>query len=345
MVAREKAGKSSQSEPGSGSVLVYVGLDRVGDGLLKLPFVRGLRKAFPDSRITWVAGKETSVYAGVLAPLVDGLIDEVIEYGGIGLHPSELLRRPLPGRRFDLIIDSQKIVWTSLSLWRVPHRRFISPAARFALSGVKPPRGYRFPKAMQRQLLDLLELATGEPYPTPLRLDLDIADDFHQAALAVLPDGPAYVGLAPGSGGRPKCWPRDRFIATAREQGARGRKPVFLLGPAEVDWQDEIQAQVPDALFPLQDAAVVNRFHFDPLFTIALAGRLKAALANDSGVGHMLAIGGAPLVCLYGTTVPEKFMPMSDRLTIIRAADFGGQVMADIPQAPVGEAVEAWLGG
>ena len=50
------------------SVLVHVGLDRVGDGLLKLPFVRGLRRAFPSARITWLAGKETSVYANVLAP-------------------------------------------------------------------------------------------------------------------------------------------------------------------------------------------------------------------------------------------------------------------------------------
>ena len=49
------------------SVLVYVGFDRIGDGFLKLPFVRGLRAAFPDARITWLAGREDSVYAGVLA--------------------------------------------------------------------------------------------------------------------------------------------------------------------------------------------------------------------------------------------------------------------------------------
>ena len=60
--------------------MVYVGLDRVGDGLLKLPFARGLREAYASARITWVAGKETSVYAGVMAPLVAGLLDEVIEH-------------------------------------------------------------------------------------------------------------------------------------------------------------------------------------------------------------------------------------------------------------------------
>ena len=74
------------------SVLVYVGFDRIGDGLLKLPFVRGLRLAFPDARITWLAGKEDSVYAGVLADLAHGLIDEIIENAGIGLSFGELFQ-------------------------------------------------------------------------------------------------------------------------------------------------------------------------------------------------------------------------------------------------------------
>ncbi len=117
------------------SVLVYVGLDRLGDGLLKLPFVHGLKGAFPNAKITWFAGKETTVYARALAPLVEGYIDEIIEYGGVGLEPKELLRaRPLKDRRFDLIIDTQKIVWTSLSARRIRHGAFISPAARFLFS-------------------------------------------------------------------------------------------------------------------------------------------------------------------------------------------------------------------
>ena len=185
------------------SVMVYVGLDRVGDGLLKLPFVRGLREAYAGARITWVAGKETSVYAGVMAPLVAGLLDEVIEHAGIGLHPSELLGRPLGGRHFDLVIDTQRIFWASLSLWRVPHRTFISPAARFLLSSKKPPSSYLFPKSMQRQMLDLLEIAAGRPFPSPDRLDLDLDAGLHADAARLLPDGPVYVGLAPGSGHSP----------------------------------------------------------------------------------------------------------------------------------------------
>lgn len=323
------------------TVLVYVGLDRVGDGLLKLPFVRGLRDAYPDARITWVAGKETSVFASVLAPLVDGLIDEVIEYAGIGLSPWEILRRPLGGRAFDLVFDTQRIFWTSLSLWRIPHRTFVSPAGKFALSSTKPPEGYKRPKAMQRELLDLLEIATGASYPTPARLDLPTDPAMSAEAARQLPAGPAYVGIAPGSGGKPKCWPLDRFIRLAREQADKGRVPVILLGPQEPEWQADFMAAVPEAIFPLQTNGVGARFGFSPLYTIALSSHFAAGVANDSGVGHMMAIGAQPLVSLFGTTVPEKFMPMSEKLTIVRAADFDGREMADIPYDAVSAAVDS----
>ena len=188
------------------SVMVHVGLDRIGDSLLKLPFVRGLRQAFPEARITWVAGKDTSLYAGRMAPVVVGLLDEVIEKAGIGERPIEFIRRrPLPGRRFDLIIDTQRIVWASLSLRRIPHKVFISPAAKFLLSSRRPAWGYRKPNSMIRQMLDLLELASGRTFPTPDRIDLRPSPELAALAEHLLPAGPVYVAIAPGSGGPPKC--------------------------------------------------------------------------------------------------------------------------------------------
>ncbi len=326
---------------------MYVGFDRIGDGLLKLPFVRGLRGAFPDARITWLAGKEDSVYAGVLADVAKGQIDEIIEYAGIGVGPGELLRGiskgPLGRRRFDLIIDTQRIFWTSLSLWRVPHATFISPAARFLLSSKKPEKGYRFPKTMQRQLLDLLELASGKEFPSPETLDIGLGPDLLEAAARLVPDGPVYIGFAPGSGGPPKCWPLENFISLAQRQAAKGRVPVFLLGPKETGWQDQIEPAVPEALFPLQDEGAQAAHGYSPMLTIALSKRFAAAVSNDSGAGHMFAVGGRPVVILYGVTRPKKFKPMTDKLTIVRAQDFGGPEMHFIPVDGVEEALEKWL--
>src|SRR5438105_2115323 len=64
-------------------ILVYSGLERLGDGIIKLPFVRALRQTWPAARITWLAGKGETVYAGSLRPLVRYCLDEGIENAGI----------------------------------------------------------------------------------------------------------------------------------------------------------------------------------------------------------------------------------------------------------------------
>src|SRR5260370_17062812 len=87
-------------------ILVYSGLELLGDGVMKLPFVRALRRCFPTAHITWLAGKGKTVYAGTLAPLVRDCLDEVIEEAGIGSKAAERLRRPLPGRRVHLRIST-----------------------------------------------------------------------------------------------------------------------------------------------------------------------------------------------------------------------------------------------
>ena len=332
-------------DPETKSVLVYVGLDRIGDSLLKLPFVRSLRKAFPGAHITWVAGKDTSVYAGNMAPFVNGLLDEVIENAGIGLSPHELLRRPLNSRYFDIIFDTQRVALATLVLYRIRHKEFISPFGNFFLSSRKPPPGYIFPQSMQRQMLDLLEIATSQKIPTPNSLPLQIEPSLIFAAEQLLPEGPVYVGLLPGSGGKPKCWPLKNFIELAQNQVIANRVPVFLLGPQEIHWRPEITAVVPEALFPLQDNNYKSELKYEPQWTIALSKRLAVSVSNDSGAGHMCAVGGQPLISLFGRTSPAKFKPMTPKLTIIKAQDYGGREMHFIPVDAVSSAVKRATNG
>lgn len=325
------------------TILVYVGLDRVGDALLKLPFVRGLRAAFPDAKITWLAGKDTSVYASQMAPAVSGLIDEVIEKADIGLSPLDLLKRPLNGRRFDLVIDTQRVALASLALMRVRCKWRLSPFGKFIFSSAKPKKGYEFPKTMLRQMLDLLELATGKTIATPTHIETDIPAEMLDEAKRLLPEGKRYVGLAPGAGGKPKCWPLARFAEVGAALSRQGVVPVYLLGPQEPEWQAFLKEQVPEALFPLQAPGVAERFAFSPLLTIALGQRMAASLANDSGVGHMLALSGQPLVSLFGPTSPAKFAPVSKKLAIVTAQNFGGREMALIPTEAALKALQAAL--
>ena len=308
------------------SILVYVGLDLVGDGVMKLPFLSALRRLYPEARVTWLAGQGKTVYAGVLAPLLTGLVDEVIEEAGIGLSAWELIARPLSGRRFDLVIDTQRRVVTSRVLKRIRHGKFISAAAGWALSDAVPDSGKAKRPSMIGHMFALLEAASGKPVPVPP--PVRPAAGLLAEAEKRLPAGPRYVGLAPGAGGKHKCWPLGNYLDVGGNLAADGLTPVFLIGPAERDWETGIRAALPAALLPLTDAD-------GPALTIALGSRLSAALANDSGTGHMLAAAGVPLLSLFGPTSPNKFAPAAERLAVIRAQDFGGEEMAAIPVEPV----------
>jgi len=308
------------------SVLVYVGLDLVGDGVMKLPFLSALRGLYPEARITWLAGQGRTVYAGLLAPLLTGLVDEVIEEAGIGLSGWELLGRPLKGRRFDLVIDTQRRVMTSLILRRIRHGKFISASAGWALSDAVPASGKKKRPSMIGQMFALLEAASGQavPAPAPLALSADLLAE----AARRLPEGPRYIGLAPGAGGKHKCWPLGNYLDVGVKLTEEGYTPVFLIGPAERDWETGIRAALPNAILPLTDSD-------GPPLTMALGTRLLAAIANDSGTGHMLAAAGVSLLSLFGPTAPEKFAPAAKTLKVMRAQDFGGEEMSAIPVEPV----------
>lgn len=324
--------------PSISSILVYCGQDLVGDGLIKLPFMRALRHAWPDAHITWMAGIGKSAFAGPLAELAAPLLDEVVEEAGIGRGWHELVRRPLPARSFDLIVDTQRRFRTTLILRRIRHRVFVSCAARTWLSSRRPSGFYRKEPHMLAAMLRLVELASGHAPQVDLRLPLPAR--YVQAAEEALPGGP-YLGFAPGAGGIHKRWPLDRFVAVARAMEDRGYRPVFLLGPDEREWAGSIRAECPAALIPLQDAPLDPALRRSPLFTIACAGRLDAAVANDCGTGHMLAAADVRLLSLFGPTDPAKFAPVVTRAAVLRAQDFGGRTMVAIPA----EAVAAALAG
>lgn len=63
------------------NILIISNGELIGDGLVKLPFVRAFRREFPDSHITWLA-RNGCVYANVLKDIVgESMIKPVRKYG------------------------------------------------------------------------------------------------------------------------------------------------------------------------------------------------------------------------------------------------------------------------
>ena len=120
---------------------------------------------------------------------------------------------------------------------------------------------------------------------------------------------------------------------------------MFLLGPQEEAWEAPLRAAVPRARWPLQSDEAKARFQCSPLLTVALGRCLGAAISNDLGTGHMLALSGVPLISLFGPTRPDKFAPLTPRLTLLTAQTWGGAEMERIPVLAVDTALETALAG
>ena len=124
------------------------------------------------------------------------------------------------------------------------------------------------------------------------------------------------VVVHPGSGGRRKCWPVERFFQTIRRMEQAGRRTCVVLGPVELEtWpREEIERFGRD-----------NPCVLDP--TLAELARLlsgtRAYLGNDSGVTHLAAALGVPTVAVFGPTDPVRWRPLGAHVQVVHSADVG----------------------
>ena len=319
---------------------LIVGVDLIGDALIKLPVLRALRAAMPKARVHWITSKGATAYSGPLRNVTRDLIDEIHE------KPTWLKSKDNPtptgqAPAFDLLIDTRNR-WHEALLAKssVPHGLFISPALRFLLSGRRPPLFAPKQKHMVDRMLQQLALGLGQPLPKATgRLPIDA--EALAKAKQILPPGPVYIGFAPGAGNPIKIWPLDHVIAVAKIQAEKNRVPVFLLGPQEEAWQAELTAAVPNALFPLQRKDIWGaKLLVD--HTLAVASLLHLAVSNDSGTGHMLAAVDCPLISLFGPTSPTKLAPRVTRGYVVSAPNIGtsGDGMIGITQENVLNMIE-----
>jgi len=251
------------------------------------------------------------------------------------------LRARIYARNGHLVIDTRNRWREAIYARRVPHKVFIAPAMHFLFSERKPPFLGSRPLHLCGRLLELVALAAGHVPPSTGALPAPA--EAVKKARRILPEGNIYVGLAPGAGDLTKAWPRYKFEKVALAQAAKGRVPVFILGPQELGWYDELQATVPQAKFPLQEYDLWGEHAITLDHTLAIGALLNAAVANDSGAGHMLAAIDCPLISLFGPTSPDKLAPQVTHGIVLRAQDFGSSQTRAISEQAVNDAIDKLL--
>jgi ADP-heptose:LPS heptosyltransferase len=312
------------------SILVHGKDQPIGDGFIQAGFFHSLRRRFPAARITFAVSLGSTPYAGPLRRAMAPFIDEVLSDQRLCLEREQLRGpRPLPDRRFDLIIDMEKKWWRSLTIRRIRHGVFVSASKHFLFSD-RWPRSWNKPERLADQYTMLLD-AVGMPERSDLPPPLFRDEQAELFANTRLPAQGGYVGLVPGAGDRGKCWPLERFIGLAQHLSGTGRVPVFLLGPQEADWVDPVRQAIPQALLPAWNGNEMLAEFRCPLQTVELGRRLDAAVTNDCGVAHMLAASDTPLLTLFGYTNPVKYAPLTRWGKTLSAEAYNSRQTSAIP--------------
>ena len=117
------------------------------------------------------------------------------------------------------------------------------------------------------------------------------------------------IVIHPGSGSRSKNWPIGRFLEVARR--LEGECPIaWVIGPAEVE----------SGTAAAIDGAIPGARVWGNLPLTELAARLCGAslfVGNDSGVAHLAAAAGCPVVVLFGASDPVIWVPRGRSVTVV----------------------------
>jgi ADP-heptose:LPS heptosyltransferase len=321
-------------------IAVLVDREGLGDALLKAPFLRALRRAFPGRDVCWIATHQTAM-EDELRPLFRRDIARVIARAGLNGRAGEVLARLRDLPPFWRVFDARtKIATVALARHGLRHEGFYCCLPGYILCDGTGRTGPR-PRHIAERMLSLVARASGRAPDGSGWLRPSKAAS--ERARRLFPEGPRYVGVAPGSREAIKNWPMERFVDVARALVSAGFTPVFRIGPMEGQVRAEIEAAAPGVLVSQADVAHagspgegLDRF-------IAEGQRFDLLLANDNGVGHLLGGAGVPVISLFGPTDPRRWAPVAPANRILRAQDFGGADMASIPTPAVVEAVLAML--
>ena len=148
-------------DPREKRIAVLVDREGLGDALLKIPFLRATRRAFPGHRVWWIATHQTAMEDD-LAPWVAPLIDRVIANAGLTSPGREIVPRLRRLPPFDVVFDARSRFMTVLLARRyLKHRGFYACLPGFMLSDRLPPGRFTRPEGIAARMLTMVEAATG----------------------------------------------------------------------------------------------------------------------------------------------------------------------------------------
>ncbi len=282
---------------------LIVRLGSLGDVVHAIPVAAALRRHRPQARIDWLVDPR---YVDMvrLVRAVDGAIPCDPRAGVAALAQT---LRTLRRSRYAVVFDLQGLL-KSAALARgagaartigLSRQHLREPLARLFYSQAVDPGARRHVIFKSLALLDAVGIR-DERVEFPLR-------EPHSAVAAEVQRSAGSGGYAvinPGAAWPNKRWPAVRFGAIAAAMQARfGWRSVVLWGPGEED----LAAAVIDA--SARSAILAPPTTITDLFAVTRAAKL--VLSGDTGPLHIAGAVGAPIVALFGPTIPARNGPWS----------------------------------
>jgi len=154
------------------------------------------------------------------------------------------------------------------------------------------------------------DVGDAEAIPRP-RLRVDAENQRELVERLGLDPRARVVALAPGAAGGPaKRWPVESFEALAALLADQGRHVWVLGGPAEAALGEEIARRSNGAVRNLCGRTTLTD-------AVDLLAMVETTVANDSGLAHVAAAAGSPVVVLFGPTSPDFSAPLTDRSELV----------------------------
>lgn len=275
----------------------------IGDVTRALPLAGLLRRRFPKATLAW------SVEPASL-PLVElcRAVDETILFDRPrGVTAFWRFLKSIRARRFDLVLDLQRHLKSGLiSRWSgAPNRLGFhrSDAKEFnwlfnnsyiAATGDNTAKILHYMKFAECLGID----------PRPIEWNLQLtAEDFGRTE-RLLGGARRDIGvLFVGSRWESKQWFASQIAASAAEIRRRhGLDVVFLGAPADQALGNEAEAMVQGKVINLVGRTSLRD-------AVAIIARARFCLGPDTGLMHIAAAMGTPVVSLWGATDPARTGP------------------------------------
>jgi ADP-heptose:LPS heptosyltransferase len=303
------------------SVLVIRQHDMYGDFLLATPVFRALRQSFPGVRIGAVV-RET--FAELLSNNPD--IDRIVTV------PRDRSRWSLDA--FSELWSGLREGWDAVAVLTTVSHSLTSDVLGL-IAGPKIMLGSDSPvlPGAQKNFLytTLVPLAPGLRHQTDRNLDVVRAmgadtEDLRESVVVTDAErtgamerfrragavgGKPIIGIHPGAGKPGNRWPAERFAELAGRVAARGAQVALLWGPAELDLRDRFLETFGSGALLIPPGSLRD-------LAANLAG-CSFVLCNDTGVLHLAASVGTPLVVMFGPTPSAEWKPIGDHVTAVQS--------------------------